>query len=214
MLIDLSMPLSAATTPVPGHPCPEFEPFHLLERDGIRNTKMSITLHVATHVDAPFHIVPDGLTIDEVDLGRLSAEGVRLDLRRSASAQSPITLGDLDSAGFEPEAINGRIVVLNAGWTDEHVGKPSLYGDNPFLSEEATKAVVAAGPSAIALDFAIDQAKPWPNHQVALGAGIPLIENLMGLDRLPRKGFVISALPMKVVGGDGAPARAVAVVER
>lgn len=204
------MPLSVATTPVPGHPCPEFEPFHLLERDGIRNTVMRMTLHTATHVDAPAHIVEDGLTIDQVDLLRLTAPGVRLDLRHHARARAPITVAELDAAGFDPEEISGKIIVLNTAWTDEHAGTPALYADNPFLSAEATKAVVAATPAAIALDFAIDDTRPWPNHQVALGAGIPLIENLIGLERLGRNGFVLSALPVCVVGGDGAPARAVA----
>ena len=212
-LIDLSMPLSASTTPVPGHPCPEFEPYHELERDGIRNTLIRMTLHTATHVDAPSHIVSAGITIDEVDPGRLSRAGIRLDLRRFASAKTPFTLADLEAAGLEPESVTGRIIVLNSGWTDAHVNTPMLYGHNPFLSLEATEALVAAKPSAIALDFAIDEAMPWPNHKLALGAGIPLIENLMGLERLPREGFVLSALPMKVVGGDGAPARAVAVIE-
>jgi len=174
---------------------------------------MRMTLHTGTHVDAPSHIVDDGATIDNIDPTRLRKEGVRLDLRRLASARSPIMLSDLEAAGFEPDVVAGRIIVLNTGWTDMHVGTPSLYGDNPFLSEDAASAVVAALPSAIALDFAIDQSKPWPNHQTALGAGIPLVENLMGLDRLPRLGFLFSALPLKIVGGDGAPARAVAILE-
>lgn len=211
-LVDLSMPLSAATTPVPGHPCPEFEPFHLLERDGIRNTVMRMTLHTATHVDAPSHIVERGLTIDEVDLARLSGAGIRIDLRGRAHAREPLTSDDLESAGFDPDAIRGKILVLNTAWTDSHAGTPVLYADNPYLSADATRAVVDAAPAAIALDFPIDDARPWPNHQMALGAGIPLIENLMGLERLGRDGFVLSALPVRVVGGDGAPARAVALL--
>jgi arylformamidase len=213
MLIDVSMPLSAATTPVPGHPCPDFKAYHELERDGIRNTVVRMTLHTATHVDAPSHIVSDGATIDVVDPSRLTREGVRLDLRSLCAPETPITLSDLEVAGFDPDELTDRIVVLNTGWTDAHVGTPELYGRNPFLSARATSALVAARPSAIALDFAIDQSKPWPNHQLALGAGIPLIENLMGLEHLGRSSFVLSALPVKIVGGDGAPARAVAVVE-
>ena len=212
-LLDLSMPLSVATTPVPGHPCPEFERYHVLERDGIRNTVMRMTLHTATHVDAPWHIVQDGLTIDQVPLETLAAPGVRVDLRGRAKPGSPITVGDLEAGGFDPAAARRKIVVLNAAWTDDHAGTPRLYADNPYLGADATAAVVSASPVAIALDFAIDDTRPWPNHQVALGAGIPLIENLMGLQRLDRDGFMLWALPLRVVGGDGAPARAVAYLE-
>jgi arylformamidase len=212
-MIDLSMPLSVATTPVPGHPCPEFEPYHELERDGIRNTVMRMTLHTATHVDAPSHIVPDGLTIDAVAVDTFVGPGVRVDLRSRAKPGTPISVEDLEAGGFDPTSARGMIVVLNAGWTDAHAGTPRLYDDNPFLDANATKAVVTAAPRAIALDFAIDETKPWPNHQVALGAGIPLIENLMGLARLERSTFFLSALPLRVVGGDGAPTRAVAYTE-
>lgn len=212
-LIDLSMPLSADTVPVPGHPCPEFVPLHELEADGIRNTVMRMTLHTGTHVDAPSHIIADGATIDEIDNDRFDRPGVRLDLRGLVAPATPITLDDLAAVGFEPDAVTGRIVLLNAGWSDAHAGTSRLYGHNPFLESSAAEALVAARPSAIALDFAIDQAKPWPNHQIALGAGVLLIENLMGLDRLPSSGFAISAQPLRIVGGDGAPARVVARVE-
>jgi len=207
------MPLSASTTPVPGHPCPEFQPYHELERDGIRNTVLRMTLHTGTHVDAPWHIVHDGATIDDVPLETLAAPGVRVDLRARMAPGTPMTVEDLAAGGFEPTAARGRIVVLNAGWTDAHAGTPRLYADNPFLSEDATRVIVEASPSAIAVDFAIDDTRPWPNHQIALGAGIPLIENLVGLGRLEGHGFHLWALPLRVVGGDGAPARAVAVLE-
>jgi kynurenine formamidase len=212
-LIDLSMPLSAKTVPVPGHPCPEFHPLHELASDGIRNTVMRMSLHTGTHVDAPSHIIEDGATIDEIDPDRFERQGIRLDLRAIVAPATPISLEDLLAADFDPSAIAERIVVLNTGWTDANEGTSRLYGQNPFLDADAARAVVEAGPSAIALDFAIDESKPWPNHQIALGAGIPLIENLMGLGRLPLSGFVISAQPLRVVRGDGAPARVVARID-
>ena len=66
MLVDLSMPLSPKTVPVPGHPEPTFVPLHLLERDGLRNTVMSLSLHTATHIDAPSHFIAHGSAIDEI----------------------------------------------------------------------------------------------------------------------------------------------------
>jgi len=69
MLVDLSMPLSPKTPPVPGHPEPTFAPLHLLERDGLRNTVMSLSLHTATHIDAPSHFIADGAAIDEIAIG-------------------------------------------------------------------------------------------------------------------------------------------------
>ena len=74
MLVDLSMPLSPKTVPVPGHPEPTFTPLHLLERDGVRNTVMSLSLHTATHIDAPSHFdLPAGGSegFNGGDVGRL-----------------------------------------------------------------------------------------------------------------------------------------------
>jgi kynurenine formamidase len=182
----------------------------VLEQDGIRNTVVAMSLHTGTHVDAPSHIVADGDTIDEIPCDRFDRPGVRLDLRSRMRPETPLTLADLAAAGFEPGRVGGAIVTLNTGWTDDHLDRPALYGRNPYLAPEAAQALAAAGPSAIALDFAVDRARPWPNHQVLLGAGIPLIENLVGLDRLPRSGFTVAAFPLLVVGGNGAPARVVA----
>jgi arylformamidase len=211
-VFDLTMPLSASTIPVPGHPCPTFTPLHALEQDGIRNTVMAMSLHTGTHVDAPAHIVPDGAAIDEIPCDRFERRGTRLDLRARMRPETPLTLADLAAAGFDPSGLAGAIVVLNTGWADENLDRPALYGRNPYLALEAAQALAAAGPSAVALDFAIDHARPWRNHQVLLGAGIPLIENLVGLHRLPGSGFTIAAFPLRVVGGNGAPARAVARV--
>ena len=68
MLVDLSMPLSPKTVPVPGHPEPNFVPLHLLERDGLRNTVVSLSLHTATHIDAPSHFIANGAAIGNLPL--------------------------------------------------------------------------------------------------------------------------------------------------
>jgi arylformamidase len=211
-LVDLSMPLSAKTVPVPGHPAPTFEPLSLLERDGVRNTTMTISLHTGTHVDAPFHFIPDGLTIDRVPVDRFRRRGLRLDLT-SAEPARPIGLSQLLAAGFDDEATRDSILLLATGWTDRAYESEDLYGRNPFLAFDAAEAVAAARPSALGLDFAVDEGKPWPNHTVLLGAGVLLIENLMGLPALPAEGFTVTAFPLRVVGENGAPARVVAEVE-
>lgn len=211
-LVDLSMPLSPASIPVPGHPSPRFEPLHTIESDGVRNTTISLSLHTATHIDAPSHFVPDGRTIDEIPLERFCRPGIRIDLSRSAGPGQGITLDALLRAGFDPEVARDRILLLASGWTDATWREPRLYADNPHLAADVAAAVAAAGPSALGLDFAVDRGRPWPNHHVLLGAGIPLIENLLGLRALPADGFKVFAFPLCVAGENGAPARVVAQV--
>ena len=210
-LVDLSMPLSGRTIPVPGHPAPRFEPLHTLERDGVRNTTMTISLHTGTHVDAPFHFISDGETIDRIPLDRFRRRGLLVDLT-GATPGAPIDLPALEAGGFDPGAVRDAILVLSTGWTDRAFESEALYMENPYLGHDAARAVAAARPSALGLDFAVDRARPWPNHTVLLEAGVLLIENLMGLQALPAHGFVVTALPLFLIGENGAPARVVAEV--
>ena len=209
-LFDLTMPFSERTIPVPGHPCPRFEPLTTLEEDGVRNTTMTISIHTGTHIDAPSHFIPDGASIDEIPIERFRRPGVRLDLRSLAEPGEPITLGHLKRAGFDPSESRDAIVMLASGWSDLTWQTERLYETNPFLAQDAAEALAEASPSALGLDFAVDDTKPWPNHTILLGAGVLLIENLMRLPELPRDGFEVMAFPLKLVGENGGPTRVVA----
>jgi kynurenine formamidase len=208
-LIDLTMPFSSRTIPVPGHPQPVFEPLHELERDGVRNTIMRISIHTGTHIDAPSHFIEDGAAIDQVAIERFHRPGVRLDLT-DAPPNEPIGLDRLEAAGFDAKAARGSILLLATGWSDGAWKSGRLYGDNPFLGTDAAEAVAEAAPSALGLDFAVDEKKPWPNHTILLGAEVLLIENLMGLPGLPSDGYDVIAFPLRLEGENGGPARVVA----
>jgi len=212
-LIDLTMPFSSRTIPVPGHPQPVFETLHELERDGVRNTIMRISIHTGTHIDAPSHFIEDGAAIDEMALDRFHRPGVRLDLT-DAPPGEPIGLDRLERAGFDAKTAKGAILLLATGWSDSAWQSEQLYGDNPFLGADAAEAVAEASPSALGLDFAVDEKKPWPNHSVLLGAEVLLIENLMGLPGLPADGYQVIAFPLRLEGENGGPARVVAAAGR
>jgi arylformamidase len=212
--LDLTMPFSEKTIPVPGHPCPRLEPLTTLEQDGVRNTLMTISIHTGTHIDAPSHFIEDGATIDEIPIERFRRPGVCLDLRELAQPGSPVTLEHLEEAGFDPSEVGGTILMLATGWSDEAWQSERLYGANPYLAQDAASALAEASPSALGLDFAVDDTKPWPNHTILLGAEVLLIENLMRLPELPRDGFEVTAYPLRLVGQNGGPTRVVAELGR
>jgi arylformamidase len=211
-LVDLTMPFSARTIPVPGHPYPELEPLTTLEHDGVRNTLVRMSIHTGTHIDAPSHFVPDGRTIDELEIDRFHRPGVRLDLSKLATPGEAISLAQLEAAGWDAGAARDAILLLATGWSDRAWQSEELYGGNPFLARDAAEAVAEARPSILGLDFAVDEAKPWPNHSILLGEEVLLLENLVGLPRLPDSGFDVIAFPLKLVGENGGPARAVAAL--
>ena len=97
-------------------------------------------------------------------------------------------------------------------------GGPQFYGHGPYLSTEGAAYLAECGANAVAVDFPIDKhpdtplstINDFPVHRLLLGKNIPLIENLINLDKLVGKNFELWALPLKLKGGDGAATRAVA----
>jgi arylformamidase len=190
------------------------EPITTHERDGRSNTKVVFSIHTSTHIDAPYHFYAGATTIDQVPLETLVGKAYLCDLRAVAEPGRALSVADLQAGGLPPEEqLRGSRPVLFANWAGPRWNTPDLYHGNPYLANETAEWLVEAGIAALALDFSVDEAYPYPCHQILLGAGIPLIENLINLDQIPTREFTLIALPLRVEGGDGGPARVLAMVE-
>ena len=218
-LIDLTLTLgSERVAPVPGLVGFSMELLHTHETHARCNTKLTMATHLGTHVDAPYHFDPDGATVEDMPLERYMGPARLLDLRSLARNRTPMSVADLEQAGAAPDALLDRIVVLFTGWAAQESGGPRFYSDGPYLSTEGADYLAGAGVNAVAVDFPIDKHPPTPQstihdfpvHRLLLGRNIPLIENLINLDRLVGHDFELWALPLKLKGGDGAATRAVA----
>ena len=218
-LIDLTLTLgSDRVVPVPGLVGVCTEPLHTHETHARSNTKLTLATHLGTHVDAPYHFHPDGVTVEDMPLERYMGLARLLDLRQSCRGLTPLSIADLQQAGGSPGALSGRIAVLFTGWAEAESGGPRFYSQGPYLSVEGADYLARAGVNAVAVDFPIDKHPPsprstindFPVHRLLLGQGIPLIENLINLDKLVGRDFELWALPLKLKGGDGAATRAVA----
>ncbi len=218
-LIDLTLTLgSERVSPVPGLLGVCTEPLHTHQTHARSNTKLTLATHIGTHVDAPYHFHPDGVTVENMPLERYMGPARLLDLRQAARSLTPLSVDDLQQAGGIAAAVKGDIVVLFTGWAAAESGNARFYSHGPYLSNEGAAYLADAGVNAVAVDFPIDRhpASPqstihdFPVHRLLLGRGIPLIENLVNLDRLVGREFELWALPIKLKDGDGAAARAVA----
>ena len=218
-LIDLTLTLgSDRVAPVPGLIGVCTEPLHTHESHARSNTKLTLATHIGTHVDAPFHFHADGVTVDNMPLERYMGPARLLDLRQTAQSLTPLSVADLLQAGGTPAAVRDQIVVLFTGWAAAESGGVRFYSQGPYLSNEGAAYLADNGVNAVAVDFPIDKhpATPqstihdFPVHRLLLGQGIPLIENLINLDQLAGREFELWALPIKLLDGDGAAARAVA----
>lgn len=212
-IVDLSHPLDDRTPVYPGDPVASLEPATTIDEHGYNVLHVRMGSQTGTHVDAPFHFLAGGARIDELPLELFLGPAVVADVRGKRPHEA-ITWADL--APVADRLRPGRMLLLHTGW-DTRWGTDS-YFDHPFLDGEAAERVVAAGVRTIGLDaLSLDEtvlggvpAAGFAAHDVVLGAGGVIIENLRNLDAVRVAEPVISVLPLRLVGADGAPVRAVA----
>ena len=218
-LIDLTLTLgSERISLVPGLVGVETEPIQTHATHARSNQKLCLATHIGTHVDAPFHFVDGATTVENMPLEKYAGPAILLDLRSAAKGQEALTISELTQSGANPESVKDQIVVLFTGWAEAESGGPRFYGHGPYLGTDSAGYLADFGANAVAVDFPIDKhpdtplstIKDFPVHRLLLGQNIPLIENLINLDKLVGKKFELWALPLKLKGGDGAATRAVA----
>lgn len=167
-----------------------------------------------THLDAPYHFFNDGAAVDELPLHLFVGPAVIADLR-GKDQRGRIEWEDL--APVADDLRPGRILVLHTGW-DQH-WDTAVYFDHPFLTGEAASRVIATGVRAVALDApSLDETVlsgpstgQFRAHRAVLGAGGIIVENLTNLSAIKTPHPILSVLPLRLAGADGAPVRAVAL---
>jgi kynurenine formamidase len=187
--------------------------------------KMAAPEHGGTHMDAPLHFAKGHPSIDKIPLEQLMGPAVVIDLPH-ATADAALTAADVIALEGAHGAIEaGTIVLVRTGWAahahdlKKYYGTENLDDDSnlhfPGVAEDAAKLLVARKIAAIGIDgpgLDVGQAKAFPVHRTLLGADVPQLENLASLAELPARGAYLIALPMKIAGGTGAPARVIAII--
>jgi arylformamidase len=215
-IIDLSLPIEEGMMTFPTHWHPVVE-VTVLGRHGIegRETrKIILGTHTGTHADAPRHFIPNGGSIDEVPLDILIGPAAIADFTGCLALQE-IDVKDLQ------QKLGGKVparLILRTGWS-RHFGQMKFYNEYPFLSENAAQWLVDQGVRLIAMDtpspdnpaHSRGTARDSPNHKVLLGAGVVLVEYLANLQAISASSVELIVLPLKLKGGDGSPARCVAI---
>jgi kynurenine formamidase len=187
--------------------------------------------HGGTHIDSPIHFAQGKQTVDEIPLERLIGPAVLIDISEKALADPDYQVGVKDFTDWESKngrIADGSIVLLNTGyaryWPDrvKYMGTDKRGAEAvkelhfPGLDPKAAKWLVENREiSAIGLDTpSIDygQSQLFESHRILFKENIPAFENVANLDKLPPKGALVIALPMKIKGGSGGPLRIVAML--
>jgi len=213
-IVDLTLPLLDGGPSYPKDPQIRLRSFRKLPEDGCNVTEITMGTHQGTHLDAPFHFLPDGKTVDQIPLERFYGPAVLVDLAPGGElpAKTPITPDMLQP--FASLFREGHRVICRTGWY-HHFGQAEYFTDLPSLTAEAARWIAARRISLLGLDM------PTPSkiagrecHEVLLGPGseIILVEGLTNLHGLPKE-FIFSGFPLNLPGRDGSPIRAVAIIE-
>jgi len=187
------------------------------ELRGTMNTVLTISSHVGTHIDAPRHFFSDGTPIDEVPLDRIvMREAVVLDVGPKAP-RSAVTGDDLERTGVKPEP--HQIAVIKTRWTDRAWGTPDFWPEMVYLDPSVGDWILARGVSAVGMDcfpempfwrMTVTPEQRGINHKKWLRSGILMIQFLTNLSSIGNR-FTLVALPLRLKGMDGSPARVVGI---
>jgi arylformamidase len=208
--IDLSHPLVHGQPSFPGDPSLSIKPFATIRKNKVNTTAISLGSHQGTHLDAPFHFFDDGKTLDRMPLSRFFGPARLIDLGQL----KPRTLLTLEM--FQPHEglfIPGARIIYRTGWSRQF-GKPRYFTHFPDLTLEAAKWIASRKIGLLGMDTPTP-GTDWLNVHKALlkkGTEIVIVESLTNLDQLP-PAFTLAAFPLNFKGRDGAPCRAVAILD-
>jgi arylformamidase len=215
-LIDLSHPLFSGVQTYPWLPAPKLTEFLSREASKVKYApgtefaihRIELIGNSGTYLDAPFHRYADGLDLADLSLERLAdLPGCVIDVTKVA--MRGIGAGRLPTN----REFRGAAMLFRTGW-DTKWRMPDYGAGAPFLTESLAEELVRRGVSLVGIDaLNVDDTDDpaRPAHTILLGAGIPIVENLRGLDLLSSEEFRFTAVPARVAGCGAFPVRAYAV---
>ncbi len=210
-LIDISLTISGDLLVWPGDPPVEIAPRLRLDRGDPANvSEIRMGTHTGTHVDPPNHFVEGSHGIDRVPLDALFGPAMVADARH---LDRPIEPADLEALAI-PEGAE-RVLLRTANselWRRLPVSFPEVYA---CLTPDAAAWVVDRGIRLVGVDFlSVEQkgAPGHPAHHVLLENGVVIVEGL-DLGEVEPGPYVLACLPLKILDGDGGPARAMLIAD-
>ncbi|HEX3001656.1 MAG TPA: cyclase family protein [Methanoregula sp.] len=198
-IIDITRSLAGDALVYPGDTPPRFS-----QRDAGQYliSELRLSSHSGTHIDAPIHYLKTGPTIDELELSHLIGPCRVLDVSGAGSF--------IDAADLEGRIDGCQRILLRTGFSQ----CSAFREDYPSLTLDAAHYLISQASLCVGIDsFSIERFDcDGSVHRKLLGSGCVIIE-LLDLSRVPEGDYILVALPLKLSGIDGAPARVVLLDE-
>jgi arylformamidase len=206
-LYDISLPISESLVVWPGDPPIRItQPYHLDRGDEATVTRLDMGAHTGTHVDAPAHFVPGGSGVDDLDLNVLVGPALVVDAREADALSAAV----LETLPIPPGTKRVLFRTRNSDlWAR---GKREFHNEFVAITGDGARWLIERGVRLVGVDYL--SVAPFdavtPTHRALLHAGVVAIEGL-DLSGIGPGAYQLVCLPLKIAGGDGAPARAILI---
>ncbi len=205
ILHDISLPVGTDMPVYAGDPPISLEPQLTLAADGVNVTTIRhASTHFGTHVDVPRHVLAGGASLDEVPLERFCGRARVIHIRD----RQAITAEELAGYTIDP----GDLVLFHTRNSEERLlERPAFVKDYVYLTPAAASELVRRQAGLVGIDYlSVDPPddRALPAHHILLGAGVLILEGAALAGVAPGT-YQLICLPLRIRGGDGAPARAV-----
>lgn len=212
-IVELTQKIANGMPVYPGTAAPELLAANTYEKDGFKETLLSMTTHTGTHMDSPGHIFKELKMLDGFDASHFVGKGVVLDCR-NLSAGGIITMDYINER--RKECDEADFIIFCTGWS-KYWNDAEYFGEYPVINDEVADYIIAGEKKGIGFDtIGLDPISDanLTLHKRILGENkTVIIENLRNLEELVDKSFTLCALPLNIEEADGSPIRAIAMCE-
>jgi arylformamidase len=199
---DVTVPLSPEVPTFPGDPPFRMQLVHRIADGKPYNVAhLDLGAHSGTHVDAPFHFLDGGDTVDQLPLEILFGKARVV----AVPSREAVRREDLE----EVDLTNDLRVLFKTRSSGKLRG--DFQEDFVYLDPEAARYLVDEGIKLVGIDsLSIEKfgSKDFASHHALLGAGVVVVEGLDLSDVEPGE-YDMTCLPLRIVGADASPARVV-----
>ena len=179
----------------PGDPAPKREVLSSMKEGALYNlTALSLCAHNGTHIDAPYHFIKDGKTVEELPLSKT------------------VGMAYLSQESGDITAEDAHRILKEAADANPEAAKRILLGGKVTVTEEAALVFANAGIDLLGNESQTvgPENAPMQVHLTLLGADVVLLEGIR-LGDVPTGVYLLSAAPISLAGSDGAPCRAILI---
>ncbi len=212
-VIDLTHRIAPGMPVYPGTEPPVFERANTYEKDGFKETRISMYTHTGTHMDPPAHLFPGRTALDAFPPEQFIGKALVIDCRDLVEGE-PITMERI--APYGGKAGSADFLLFNLGW-DKRWGTDSYFGDYPCIDDAVLDYILEGDYKGIGFDVIgldpIADGNLTRHKRLFREKDIVNIENLCNLEQCGSEPFWFSCFPLKLDDCDGSPIRAIAWFE-